>query len=63
MQLFKVFLNELEAMGLTKEVLGTLSPLMADHMAREETYYLLKLSETTDLPPPKDDPTKPRVKS
>jgi hypothetical protein len=63
MKLFKVFLNELEAMGLTKEVLGTLTPLMADHMAREETYYLLKLSETTDLPPPKDDPTKPRVKS
>jgi hypothetical protein len=63
MQLFKVFLNELETMRLTKEILGTLTPLMADHMAREETYYLLKLSETTDLPPPKDDPTKPRVKS
>lgn len=63
MNLFKVFLDELEAMGLTKEVLGTLTPLMADHMAREETYYILKLSETTDIPPPKDDPTKPRVKS
>ena len=50
-------------MGLTKEVLGTLTPLMANHMAREETYYLLKLSETTDLPSPKGDPTKPRVKS
>ena len=63
MKLFKIFLNELESMGLTKELLGTLTPLMADHMTREETYYLLKLSETTDLPPPKGDPTKPRVKS
>lgn len=63
MKLFKAFLNELKEMRLTKEVLGTLTPLMADHMAREETYYLLKLSETTDLSAPKDDPTKPRVKS
>ncbi|WP_371812499.1 DUF2935 domain-containing protein [Sporosarcina sp. Marseille-Q4063] len=63
MKLFKVFLNELEAMGLTKQMLGTLTPLMADHMAREETYYLMKLAETTDLPPSTDDPTKPRVKS
>ena len=63
MNLFKAFLDELEEMGLTKEVLGTLTPLMADHMAREETYYLLKLAETTDIPPPKDDPTRPRVKS
>ena len=53
MKLFKVFLKELETMGLTKELLGTLTPLMADHMAREETYYILKLSETTDLPPAK----------
>ncbi|WP_172369006.1 DUF2935 domain-containing protein [Sporosarcina jiandibaonis] len=63
MKLFKVFLNELEEMRLNKKILGTLTPLMADHMAREETYYLMKLAETTDLPPPKDDPTKPRVKS
>ncbi len=50
-------------MGLNKEMLGTLTPLMADHMAREETYYLMKLAETTDIPAPIDDPTKPRVKS
>lgn len=63
MNLFKVFLDELEAMGLTKEMLGTLTPLMADHMRREETYYILKLAETTDIPPPRGDPTKPRVES
>ena len=63
MNLFKVFLDELEAMGLTKEMLGTLTPLMADHMRREETYYIMKLAETTDIPPPKGDPTKPRVSS
>ena len=43
-------------------MLETMTPLMADHMAREETYYLLNLSKTADLPPPKADPTKPRVK-
>lgn len=47
MTIFKAFLNELEEMELKKETLGTLSPLMADHMAREEWYYLLKLAETT----------------
>ena len=62
MTIFLVFLHELEEMGLTKEMLGTLTPLMADHMSREETYYLLKLSGTTDIPPPKRDPTKPRIR-
>lgn len=46
MALFKTFLRELEEMGLKKESLGPLTPLMADHMAREESYYLLKLAET-----------------
>ena len=63
MILFKTFLQELEEMGLEKEMLGTLQPLMADHMAREETYYLLKLSESADISPPKGDPTKPRKKT
>ncbi|ARK24212.1 hypothetical protein SporoP37_05605 [Sporosarcina sp. P37] len=63
MTIFKTFLKELEEMRINKETLGTLSPLMADHMAREETYYLMKLAETTDLPSPKGDPTKPRTKS
>jgi len=61
MTIFKCFLRELEEMGLTKELLGTLSPLMADHMAREECYYLQKLSETTELPEPDCNPAKPRT--
>ena len=36
MTIFKMFLQELEDMGFKKETLGTLTPLMADHMAREE---------------------------
>jgi hypothetical protein len=62
MELFKGFLKEVEEMGLTKEMLGTFAPLMADHMFREECYYLTKLSQTTELPLPNCDPTKPRLK-
>lgn len=36
MGLFRTFLNELEEMELSAEVLETLSASMADHMAREE---------------------------
>jgi len=61
MTIFKRFLRELEEMEIKKESLGTLSPLMADHMAREECYYLIKLSQTTDLPAPDCDPAKPRT--
>ncbi|GGA22444.1 DUF2935 domain-containing protein [Psychrobacillus lasiicapitis] len=43
MTIFKVFLMELEEMRIKKEALGTFTPLMADHMAREETYYLRKI--------------------
>lgn len=61
MTIFKRFLRELEEMEIKKESLGTLSPLMADHMAREECYYLTKLSQTTDLPAPECNPAKPRT--
>nr|WP_106780289.1 DUF2935 domain-containing protein [Lysinibacillus timonensis] len=47
MSLFKAFLNELEEMELSAEVLGTFTASMADHMAREEQYYLTKLAEST----------------
>lgn len=47
MCLFKTFLNELEEMDLSAEVLGTFTASMADHMAREEQYYLMKLAEST----------------
>lgn len=46
MSLFKTFLNELEEMEINAESLGVLSPLMADHMAREEQYYLMKLAQS-----------------
>ena len=46
MALFKTFLNELEEMELSAEVLGTFTASMADHMTREEQYYLTKLAES-----------------
>lgn len=49
MELFKTFLNELEEMELSAEVLGTFTASMADHMAREEHYYLMKLAESKEL--------------
>lgn len=47
MQLFKTFLNEIKEMELTNQMLSMLSPLMADHMYREEVYYLQKLAESS----------------
>lgn len=41
---FKEFLKYLKESILNKKTLGTLSPMMADHMYREESYYLTKLS-------------------
>ncbi|NNU84056.1 DUF2935 domain-containing protein [Geobacillus sp. BMUD] len=62
MAIFQSFLHELEDMELNQEVLGVLSPLMADHMAHEECYYLQKLEETTgEVKPPACDPAKPRT--
>lgn len=61
MTIFQVFLHELEEMELNKEALGTFTALMADHMAREESYYLMKLTETAGTPPPSSNPTKPRT--
>lgn len=61
MTIFKTFLNELEEMGLKKETLGVFTPLMADHMAREECYYLMKLAESAGTPDPDCNPAKERV--
>ncbi|HET7578256.1 MAG TPA: DUF2935 domain-containing protein [Bacillales bacterium] len=58
---FQKFLKELEEMELQNTDLSTFSPLMADHMYREECYYLLKLAEVTDLSPPDCNPAEPRV--
>lgn len=62
MKLFMSFLDEIEELELSKEALGTFAPLMADHMYREECYYLTKLAESTQSESPRCDPTKPRLK-
>lgn len=59
--LFTEFLNEIEKLELDDRILGTLSPLMPDHMAREECYYLYKLAASTHRPLPACDPAKPRI--
>ncbi|MEK4028706.1 DUF2935 domain-containing protein [Pseudobacillus sp. FSL P4-0506] len=60
-KLFMNFLREIEELEISKEALGTFAPLMADHMMREECYYLMKLAESTGLQMPSCDPTKPRI--
>lgn len=61
-KLFQNFLHEIEELELSAQALGTFSPLMADHMSREECYYLMKLAESTKVDNPDCDPTKPRLK-
>jgi hypothetical protein len=61
MKLFREFLRELEEMRLDASLLAGFGPLLPDHMAREECYYLLKLAETTKISPPACDPAKPRT--
>ncbi|MBB6669076.1 DUF2935 domain-containing protein [Cohnella nanjingensis] len=63
MALFRKFLSDLEELELRAEVLDIISPLMPDHMAREECYYLLKLAQSGAVPNPGCDPTHPRVDS
>jgi hypothetical protein len=64
MKLFQQFLDELEEMRLDASALGTLTPLMADHMFREECYYLNKLAQSTDdVETPPCNPEKPRVQA
>lgn len=59
-RLFIQLLEEIREMRIDKTLLGTLEPLMADHMIREEMYYLRKLSTSLELAPI-GDPTYPRV--
>ncbi|PFZ09365.1 hypothetical protein COL60_13615 [Bacillus pseudomycoides] len=47
--LFSRFLHELEELELSNQVLSLMSGRMADHMAREECYYLLKLAQASGL--------------
>ena len=61
MDLFMKFLAELIELRVNLEALGTLSPLVPDHMYREECYYLTKLAQVCAVPAPKCDPAKPRI--
>ncbi|RSD26206.1 DUF2935 domain-containing protein [Mesobacillus subterraneus] len=60
-QLFMKFLDELKELELTEQALGSFAPLMADHMFREECYYLSKVAEAAQLSAPDCDPGKPRL--
>lgn len=60
--LFMNFLKEIENLRMCKKAVGTLMPLLADHMFREECYYLNKLSKVSQVEAPDCDPTKPRTK-
>lgn len=58
------FLDSLRDKRSDHKVLGTLMPLMADHMSREECYYLRKLSvHTPTVRRPDCDPTRPRTEA
>ncbi|WP_372637035.1 DUF2935 domain-containing protein [Cohnella sp.] len=63
LKLFVAFLNELEEMQLTAEALDRISPLMPDHMMREECYYLTKLAQLGLVPKPDCRADKPRIGS
>ncbi|MDF2485507.1 MAG: hypothetical protein K0R46_1675, partial [Herbinix sp.] len=59
---FTEFLDTLRDQLTDHKVLGTITPLMADHMSREECYYLWQLSlNTPTIRRPDCDPTRPRM--
>jgi hypothetical protein len=61
MKVFMRFLQELEELQVSAELLDRISPLIPDHMFREECYYLLKLAKTGLVMAPACDPARPRV--
>ncbi|WP_027363529.1 DUF2935 domain-containing protein [Desulfotruncus alcoholivorax] len=58
---FSDFLNELQQLILSKKASSILTPLVTDHMLREECYYLMKLAMVSEIKNPTCDPTKPRI--
>lgn len=61
---FIEFLEKIQDLRMDARVLGTLQPLMADHMSREECYYLVKLSQAaSNVRKPDCDPTRRRIES
>jgi hypothetical protein len=61
MKMFMGFLSDLLNLRIEKKILGTIHPLMLDHMFREECYYLTKLSQVSEVEKVVCDPTKPRL--
>ncbi len=61
MKVFMRFLQELEELQVSAELLDRFTPLIPDHMYREECYYLLKLAKAGLVPAPDCDPARPRV--
>lgn len=61
MKMFMTFLREILDLRLEREALGTILPLMLDHMLREECYYLTKLSKVSEVEDPNCDPARPRL--
>ncbi|MCM3039456.1 DUF2935 domain-containing protein [Paenibacillus motobuensis] len=61
MNIFRAFLKELEDLELSAEVLDRISPLIPDHMMREECYYLMKLAQLGLVQDPECTPDKPRI--
>lgn len=60
-KMFMEFLMDVKELRVSKAALGTIMPLILDHMYREECYYLIKLSEVSRIPQPDCNPAKPRL--
>lgn len=60
MLVFIKFLEEVKELELDGKLLSIFSAILPDHLAREEYYYLLKLSTVSEVPKPQGDPTRPR---
>ncbi len=60
---FKEYLELLKEKALEARAIGTINALVPDHMAREECYFLYRLSRSDpdNVNAPKCDPTKPRI--
>lgn len=54
---FTEFFVELNAKIIVDKIPNTVSPMMLDHMYREECYYLTELSKVSKIRPPVCDPT------
>lgn len=62
MQDFMGYLDEIKEKIINNRVLSRLSPLIPDHMYREECYYLHKVAGSQPgIPKPECDPGRPRV--